>query len=57
MTGTIDPGLFGMPDATTAGVPAGMTLTAYKGPMTITTPGTVIEGMIINGDATVTAAM
>ena len=49
MTGTIDPALFGMPDATTAGVPAGTTLTAYTGPMTITTPGTVIEGKIING--------
>ena len=37
MTGIIDPARFGMPDATTAGVPAGTTLTAYTGPMTITT--------------------
>src|SRR5215475_10078839 len=55
MTGTIDPALFGMPDATTAGVPAGTNLTAYTGPMTITTPGTVIEGKIINGTLQVTA--
>ena len=54
MTGIIDPALFGMPDATTAGVPAGTTLTAYTGPMTITTPGTVIEGKIINGTLKVT---
>ena len=47
MTGTIDPALFGMPDATTAGVQAGVTLTAYKGPMNITTAGTVIENVII----------
>ena len=56
MTGIIDPALFGMPDATTTGVPAGTTLTAYTGPMTITTPGTVIEGKIINGTLRVTAA-
>jgi parallel beta-helix repeat protein len=56
MTGTIDPALFGMPDATTTGVLAGTTLTAYSGPMTITTPGTVIEGKIIDGTLLVTAA-
>jgi hypothetical protein len=55
MTGTIDPARFGMPDATTAGVQAGVTLTAYKGPMTITTPGTVIENVIIDGTITVAA--
>ena len=49
MTGIIDPARFGMPDATTTGVPAGTTLTAYTGPMTITTNGTVIEGKIIDG--------
>ncbi|WP_156952374.1 Ig-like domain-containing protein [Bradyrhizobium sp. WSM1743] len=55
MTGTIDPALFGMPDATTAGVQPGVTLTAYNGPMTITTPGAVIENVIINGTLTVAA--
>jgi hypothetical protein len=54
MTGT-NPALFGMPDATTAGVQAGTTLTAYTGPMTITTPGTGIEGKIINGTLQVLA--
>jgi hypothetical protein len=49
MTGTIDPALFGMPNAATAGVPPGTTLTAYTGPLTITTNGTVIEGKIIDG--------
>jgi hypothetical protein len=56
MTGIIDPGRFGMPDATTTGVTAGTTLTAYTGPTTISTPGTVIEGKIINGTLWVTAA-
>src|SRR5258708_3451947 len=56
MTGIVDPARFGMPDATTAGVPAGTTLKAYTGPMTITTPGTGIEGMIIDGTLQVTAA-
>jgi len=55
MTGTIDPARFGMPDATTAGVQAGVTLTAYRGPMTITTPGAVIENVIIDGTITVAA--
>src|SRR5262245_31364069 len=39
----------GFPDASTTGVPAGTTLTPYTGPMEITTPGTVIDGKIING--------
>ena len=56
MTGTINPALFGMPDATTAGVPSGTTLTAYTGPMTITQAGTVIEGKIIDGTLTIDAA-
>jgi hypothetical protein len=56
MTGTIDPARFGMPDATTAGVPSGTTLTAYTGPMTITKDGTVIEGKIIDGTLTIDAA-
>ncbi|WP_245309477.1 Ig-like domain-containing protein [Bradyrhizobium retamae] len=56
MTGTIDPARFGMPDATTTGVPAGTTLTAYTGPMNITQDGTVIEGKIIDGQLAVKAA-
>jgi len=52
----IDPALFGMPDATTAGVQAGVTLTPYSGPMTITTPGTVIENKIIDGELVVKAS-
>jgi len=56
MTGIIDPGRFGVPDATTTGVPTGTTLTAYMGPMIITTPGTVIEGKIIDGTLKVEAA-
>ena len=46
----------GFPDATNTGVPDGTNLTVYDGPMTITTPGTVIEGKIINGPIVVEAA-
>src|SRR5262245_2047530 len=56
MTGTIDPALFGMPDATTTGPQAGVTLTPYTGPMAITTPGPVIDGKIITGEITIAAA-
>ncbi|UQR61042.1 right-handed parallel beta-helix repeat-containing protein [Bradyrhizobium sp. C-145] len=52
----VDPTRFGLPTADTAGVPAGATLTNYNGPMTITTPGAVIENVIINGQLTVDAA-
>lgn len=52
----IDPARFGLPTADTAGVPAGVTLTNYNGPMTITTPGAVIENVIINGQLTIAAA-
>src|SRR5262245_30715415 len=45
----------GFPDATTTGVPAGTTLTAYTGPMTINTPGTVIDGKTINGGLIINA--
>jgi hypothetical protein len=38
----------GFPDASSTGVPAGTTLTAYSGPSTITTANTVIDGKIIN---------
>ncbi|MFC7700484.1 Ig-like domain-containing protein [Bradyrhizobium sp. GCM10028915] len=55
MTGTINPALFGMPDATTTGPQAGVTLTPYKGPMTITTAGAVIENVTINGQLTIAA--
>jgi hypothetical protein len=44
-----------MPNATTAGVQAGVTLTNYTGPMTITTAGAVIENKIINGTLTIAA--
>lgn len=56
MTGTVNPALFGMPDATTTGPQAGVTLTPYAGPMTITTPGAVIENVTINGQLTINAA-
>ena len=52
---TIDPARFGMPDATTSGVPPGTTLKPYTGPMHITTDGAVIENVIINGMLTVEA--
>ena len=35
------------PDAACTGVPAGVTLTAYTGPCTITTPNTVIDSKLI----------
>ena len=56
MTGSIDPALFGMPNATNTGVPAGTSLSVYTGPMTITKAGTVIDGAIINGTLTIAAA-
>ena len=34
---------------------SGVTLTAYRGPMTITTPGAVIENIIIDGTLTIAA--
>lgn len=44
------------PGATNTGVPAGVTLTAYTGPMIITTNGTVIDGKSITGDLRIKAA-
>lgn len=41
---TATPSPAGYPDANSTGVPAGTTLTAYTGPATITTAGTVIDG-------------
>ena len=46
----------GFPTADNTGVPSGTTLTAYTGPMTITTDGTVIENKIINGGLDITGA-
>ncbi len=43
------------PDATNTGVPSGTNLTAYTGPMTITTAGTVIDGKIITGSLVISA--
>ena len=45
----------GFPDATTAGVPAGVTLTP-SGSIVINTPGTVIEGLNITGSVIINAA-
>jgi len=44
-----------MPDATNTGVPVGTKLTAYNGNLTITQPGTVIDGLDIRGVVTVKA--
>ena len=46
----------GFATADNTGVPSGTTLTAYTGPMTITTNGTVIENKIINGGLDITGA-
>lgn len=48
-TTTPPPSTGGWPDATNTGVPAGTTLTAYTGPLTITTAGTVIDRRKITG--------
>jgi len=43
------------PNSSNSGVPAGTNLTAYTGSLTISTPGTVIDSKIINGDLKITA--
>lgn len=43
------------PTTANAGIPAGTTLTAYSGPTTITTAGTVIDGKIITSDLVINA--
>jgi hypothetical protein len=43
------------PDASNTGVPLGTTLTAYTGPMSVTTPGTVIDGKTITGEIDIDA--
>lgn len=50
------PGDVGPPSVSNTGVPAGMALTRYDGNLTITTPGTVIDGLDIHGYVTVKAA-
>src|SRR4029453_16253456 len=45
----------GFPNATNTGVPAGTALTAYTGPKTVTTDGTVIDGKVITGSLIVHA--
>lgn len=46
----------GFPDATNTGVPAGIALTPYTGPMTIKTAGTVIDSKLITGTLLTQAA-
>ena len=48
------PGAF--PDASTTGVPAGVTLTPYTGPCTITSANTVIDAQTIDCDLSIQAA-
>lgn len=50
-----EPPATGWPNAATTGVPAGTTLTAYTGPTTITTPGTVIDGKRFSGGVDIRA--
>jgi hypothetical protein len=45
-----------VPGPTTTGVPAGTTLRVHEGDLTITTPGTVIDGLDIRGYVRVKAA-
>jgi hypothetical protein len=52
----VTPPSSGGPGASNTGWrPTGVTLTAYDGPMTITTPGTVIDGKDIRGQLTIQA--
>ncbi|HMO11714.1 MAG TPA: hypothetical protein PKB06_09485, partial [Actinotalea sp.] len=46
----------GFPNASTTGVPAGVTLTAYTGPSRITQAGTVIDGKLITTPLVITAS-
>jgi hypothetical protein len=47
--------LGGYPDATTTGVPAGVTLTPHPGDLVINTPGAVISGLNITGTVYINA--
>jgi len=53
---TPPPATSGWPSAATTGVPAGVTLSAYSGPMSISAAGTVIDGKTISGMLRVTGA-
>ena len=44
------------PNAATTGVQDGIVLTPYTGPVTVTTPGTLIENKLIDGGIEITAA-
>lgn len=45
----------GFPNASNTGVPPGVALTPYTGPMTITTPGTVLDAKSITGALSIRA--
>jgi hypothetical protein len=47
-SGQTCPAFPAMPDAACTGVPAGVTLTTYTGPCTITTANTVIDSKVVN---------
>ncbi len=49
-TSSSQPTIAGFPNAGNTGVPSGVALTTYSGPMVVTTPGTVIDAKVINGD-------
>jgi hypothetical protein len=49
------PSVCGYPDATNSGVPAGTTLSAPQGSLTITTPNTVLRNADVHGTITVDA--
>ena len=53
VTPTADPGGCVRPDATNTGATG--TLSAYNGPLRVSTPGVVIENKVINGDLTIAA--
>jgi hypothetical protein len=53
---TETPTLSGWPSAANTGVPAGVALSNYTGPCTVTTSGTVIDGKTINCDLNIKAA-
>lgn len=46
----------GFPAASNTGVPAGVSLASYTGPMTITQPGTVIDAKLIRGTLVIQAS-
>lgn len=55
-TTTSAPPPAGFPGASSTGVPAGVTLTAYTGPCAITVPGTIIDAKTINCDLAIRAS-